>query len=217
MFLNRFWKRLQDPREHRWRKLDQCNPSQQRAHLLGMRARKLERVNAGPDFIFKESAGDQELVPDFRGRLAVFREKMSERDRGIEINQRSLRSCSSARSSLRKDISGLRGGGPAPGRAGGVIQPWRTASASKASASTGLRLFSGGTSSATTRSRSVTRMVSPRSARRTYSLSLFLRTFIPTALIEESVASGSYQCQGTKGLGKIGSIADLSPGDFAWI
>src|SRR5262249_31643026 len=52
------------------------------------------------------------------------------------------------------------------------------------------------TISATTRSRSVTRMVSPRSAKRTYSLSLFFRTFIPTALMLNRVASSSYFCQG---------------------
>jgi hypothetical protein len=42
----------------------------------------------------------------------------------------------------------------------------------------------------------VTRMVSPRSAKRTYSLSLFFRTFIPTALMLNRVASSSYLCQG---------------------
>jgi hypothetical protein len=58
------------------------------------------------------------------------------------------------------------------------------------------RLASGGPSSATTRSRSVTRIVSPRSARRTYSLSLFFRTFIPTTLIFSRVASTSRFFQG---------------------
>jgi hypothetical protein len=41
----------------------------------------------------------------------------------------------------------------------------------------------------------VTNTVSPCSARRTYSLSLFFRTFKPTAFIYTNVASGSYQCQ----------------------
>jgi hypothetical protein len=41
----------------------------------------------------------------------------------------------------------------------------------------------------------VTRIVSPPSARRTYSLSLFFKTFRPTAFISVNVASGSYQCQ----------------------
>jgi hypothetical protein len=69
---------------------------------------------------------------------------MCERNRGIEINQRSLRSSSNSRLSSRNDITGLRGGGVVDARAGGVIHPWRTASASSASASTGRRLFSGG-------------------------------------------------------------------------
>jgi hypothetical protein len=42
----------------------------------------------------------------------------------------------------------------------------------------------------------VTNTVSPCSARRTYSLSLFFRTFKPTAFIRTNVASGSYECQG---------------------
>src|SRR5215471_2185821 len=64
--------------------------------------------------------------------------------------------------------------------AGGVSQPSRTASASSASTRSGLRPGRGGTISATTRSRSVTSTVSPPAARRTYSLSLFLRSFRPT-------------------------------------
>jgi hypothetical protein len=38
----------------------------------------------------------------------------------------------------------------------------------------------------------VTSTVSPRSASRTYSLSLFLRTFNPTAFTLSNVAPGSY-------------------------
>ena len=145
-----------------------------------------------------EPAGDQRLLPEaFRWR-AVFRQEMSERDRSIKVNQRSLRSCSSSFCSLRKEVTGLRGGGVDAASAGGVTQPLRTASDSNASDSTGLLVLSGGTSSATTRSRSVTRTVSPRSARRTYSLSLFFRTFKPTAFISTNVASGSYLCQGPR-------------------
>jgi len=47
---------------------------------------------------------------------------VSERDGGIEINQRSLRSCSSSFFSFRKDVTGLRGGGVDAASAGGVIQ-----------------------------------------------------------------------------------------------
>jgi hypothetical protein len=41
----------------------------------------------------------------------------------------------------------------------------------------------------------VTSTVSPRSARRMYSLSLFFRTFNPTAFTTTNVAPGSYLCQ----------------------
>jgi hypothetical protein len=56
---------------------------------------------------------------------------------------------------LRKEVTGLRGGESGAASAGGVTQPLRTASESKASASIGLLVLSGGTSSATTRSRLV--------------------------------------------------------------
>ena len=68
-------------------------------------------------------------------------------------------------------------------KTGGVNQPLRTASASTASARAGLLVSRGGPSSATIRSRSVTRTVSPDAATRTYSLSLFFRAFMPTALM----------------------------------
>ncbi|MEO8604732.1 MAG: GTP-binding protein [bacterium] len=70
-------------------------------------------------------------------------------------------------------------------RVRGVIAPLRTTSAKHASARMGLRCSRGGDGSATTRSRSVTNTVSPRAARRTYSLSLFLRTLRPTARTRE--------------------------------
>ena len=173
----------------------QGQATQQRANFVGVRSRQFARVNPGPNLILDEPAGNQRLLPQTVGRYMVFRQEVSERDGGIEINQRSLRSCSSSFFSFRKDVTGLRGGGVDAASAGGVIQPLRTASESKASASSGLLVVSGGTISATTRSRSVTRTVSPPSARRIYSLSLFLRTFKPTAFIISNVASCSYMCQ----------------------
>ena len=62
---------------------------------------------------------------------------------------------------------------PCCGKAGGVTQPFRTAFARTASPSHSPRPCPGGTISATMRSRSVTRTVSPPAARRMYSLSLF--------------------------------------------
>jgi hypothetical protein len=91
--------------------------------------------------------------------------------------------------SWRNVMTGLRGGGSLPTSVGGASQPSRTASASSASTRSGLRPGRGGTISATTRSRSVTSTVSPPAARRTYSLSLFLRSFRPT----ERIMAGSYR------------------------
>ncbi len=87
---------------------------------------------------------------------------------------------SSSKSTL-SDVTGARGGIPDPGISGGVSQPWRTTSARRASATAGARSARGGTSSATTRSRSVTRTISPLAARRTYSLRRFFRILRPTA------------------------------------
>src|ERR1700694_4412214 len=109
--------------------------------------------------------------------------------RAIEIDHRSARSrCRLLRSSSIV-ITGVRWGGPRPTEIGGVIQPCRKASINRASASSGLRLGLGGPISATTRSRSVTRTVSPPAASRTYSLSLFLRVLRPT----ERITQCSYQ------------------------
>ena len=187
---------FQRSRDHGRSQFYQGQATQQRADFVCVRSRQFPRMNPGPNLILDEPARDQRLLPEAVGWRAVFRQEVSERNRSIEINQRSLRSCSSSFFSLRKDVTGLRGGGVDAANAGGVIQPLRTASASNASASTGLLVVSGGTISATTRSRSVTSTVSPPSARRTYSLSLFFRTFRPTAFISTNVASGSYLCQG---------------------
>ena len=61
-----------------------------------------------------------------------------------------------------------------------------------ASASIGLLVTLGGPISAITRPRFVTRTVSPDAASRTYSLSRLLSTFIPTDLMDNEVATGSY-------------------------
>jgi ABC-type uncharacterized transport system substrate-binding protein len=114
------------------------------------------------------------------------------------IDHRSLRFRSNSRMRSRTDITGLRGGGAPEAMLGGVIQPCRTASASKASAMMGLRLTCGGDNSATTRSRSVTSTVSPCAASRTYSLSLFFSIFRPTALMIINVAPGSFLCQANR-------------------
>jgi len=100
----------------------QGQATQQRANFVGVRSRQFARVNPGPNLILDEPAGNQRLLPQAVGRCTVFRQEVSERDRSIEINQRSLRSCSSSFFSLRKDVTGLRGGGVDAASAGGVIQ-----------------------------------------------------------------------------------------------
>ena len=72
---------------------------------------------------------------------------------------------------------------------GAVIHPCRNASNNSASDSIELRAGFGGPISATTRSRSVTRTVSPPAASRTYSLNLFLSVLRPT----ERIIQCSYQ------------------------
>src|SRR5215470_11514703 len=182
----RLGERFQRSREHGRSEL------YERAHFIRMRSRQFPRMNSGPNLIPDEPAGNERLSPQPVRRSAVFREPMRQRNRSVQVNQRSLRSCSSSFCSFRKEETGLRGGGMDAASAGGVIQPLRTASESKASASSGLLVLSGGTISATTRSRSVTKTVSPRSASRTYSLSLFFRTLSPTAFMGINVVSGSY-------------------------
>src|SRR5262245_61542913 len=192
----RLGKRLQSTRQDRQGELDKRDPSQQSSDYIAMGAGELKSMDACPNLVLDQPAGNQRLLPERFRRNAVFSENLRERYRCVEVDQRSLRSSSSSPLSLRKGITGLRGGTPLAGSAGGVIQPWRTASANIASVTSGLRLGSGGPISATTRSRSVTRIVSPRSARRTYSLSLFFRALMPMALMLNRVAFSSYFCQG---------------------
>jgi ABC transporter substrate binding protein len=186
---------FQRAREHGLRKFYQSQAAQKCTHFVRVRSRQLPRVNSSPYLILDKPARDEGLCPEPFGRGPVLRQQMRERNGGIEVNQRSLRSWSSSFWRLRKQAMGLRGGGVDAASAGGVIQPLRTASESRASASTGLLVLSGGTISATTRSRSVTSTVSPRSASRTYSLSLFFKTFKPTAFTIVNVASSSSLCQ----------------------
>ena len=151
------------------------------ARLLAVRPVQLSRIKPAPYFVFEQAAGNQGLRPQFVRRRPVFGKQLGQSDGAVEVDHRSSRSRSSSRISWSKLMTGLRAGGSLSGRAGGVIQPWRTASANKASPRSRPRPARGGTISATTRSRSVTKTVSPLAAKRTYSLSLFFNTFNPTA------------------------------------
>src|SRR3989338_8295125 len=131
---DRLRERLQSPCEDRRRELHQGHATQKGAHLIRVRPREFAGVNASPNFVLQQTTGDQFLLPKPLRWHPVFCQEMSEGNRGIKVDHRSLRSCSNSRRSLRKDMTGLRGGGPAAGKVGGVTHPWRTASASKASA-----------------------------------------------------------------------------------
>src|SRR5207244_8489965 len=126
-------KGLQRAREYGRRKFYERQPPQQRAHFIRVRPREFAGVNAGPNLILDNPAGDKRLSPQPFRRRAVFRQEMCERNRGVEVNQRSFRSSASSFCSLRKDVTGLRGGGVDADRAGGVIPRLRTAWAREAS------------------------------------------------------------------------------------
>src|SRR6266498_3813361 len=140
-------------------------------------------MDSCPDLVLEKATGDQRLLPQIQRRLPVFGKKLRESDRRVEIDQRSARSRSSSPRSSSSGATGSLGGMEPGGRTGGVTHPWRTASASRASERSGLRVSRGGTSSATTRSRSVMSTDSPFPTRRTYSESLFFKTFSPTDLM----------------------------------
>jgi len=136
--------RLQGPQEYRRTKFNKSNAVQEGTSLISMRSGEFTRMNSGPNFIFNQTAGDQIFMSNPLGWHTVFCKKVRQGNRGIKFDQPSLRSSSISRSSSRKGMTGLRGGGPVDDSVGGVIQPWRTASASKASARSGLRFFWGG-------------------------------------------------------------------------
>src|SRR6266571_4064321 len=173
--------RLERALQHLGHELQEPDPGEGLACRIRMGAGEAASVDTDPDFVLEEPAGDQGFPPQ-RGRgRSVFGEKVREHYRSVEIDHRSSRSWSSSASRSLRGATGARGGGSSATIIGAEIQPFRITSAISASATSGLRPARGGTISATTRSRSVTSTVSPRAARRTYSLSLFLRTLSPTA------------------------------------
>src|SRR5262245_31827977 len=117
---HRLRKGLQCPCQYGGSEFDQSQAAEQRADFVRVRSRQFSRMNPGPNLVLDQPAGNQRLLPEAIGRHAVFGQEVSERNRSIEINQRSLRSCSSSFFSLRKDVTGLRGGGVDAASAGGV-------------------------------------------------------------------------------------------------
>ena len=151
----------------------------------GLTCRRQARARAAPSMSRIREAG---WTPGSRPRgtpgAAGPRSVAGQCDGRVEIDHRSRRFSSSSAGTLSRLATGAGlGGGPAPASVGGVSTPDRTTSARKASARTGLRLSGSGPSSATTRSRSVTRMVSPEAASRTYSLNRLFSALIPTDLM----------------------------------
>src|SRR5206468_2834538 len=149
---------------------------EERPHRLAVSPRQPARMDAHPQLVLQQPARDERLIPDLRRRFSI----LGQRGGGVEVDHRSPRSSSISRRSCRSFATG----GAAAGREGdssaGVIHPRRTASARSASGTRGARAPLGGTSSATTRSRSAMSTVSPWLARRTYSLSFFFRVLRPT-------------------------------------
>jgi hypothetical protein len=88
----------------------------------------------------------------FRRQRAILGQQVSERDRGVQIDHGSLRSCCNSFMSAGKGHDGLARRRSA-GQHRGPSHPWRTASASIASAITSRRPARGGVRSASTRSR----------------------------------------------------------------
>ena len=122
-----------------------------------MRVRKPTRIDAIPNFA--QPAGNNRLIPQRVGWIAIFSQKVGERHRTIEIDHRSARSCCRSCKISLSFITGFRAGNSFPSDSGGLIHPCRTASRRSASETNGLRPGAGGPSSATTRSRSVTKTV----------------------------------------------------------
>src|SRR6266508_5698079 len=190
---HRHRERFERPRQDRRRQLQEGQAGQQLVHVLAVGRGQAHRVDPRPYLVLEQAAGHKGSRRPERDRgMPILREQLGQGDRCVDVDQRSARSYSSSFRTELKVATGRRGGGPSRSIRGGVTNPSRTAWASRALDAMAPRPSLGGPSSATTRSRSVTRTVSPAAAIRTYSLSLFFSTFNPTALTVSKVASRSY-------------------------
>ena len=188
--------------------LQQSDAADDSASRITMGFVKLAYVQSGPDPVLDQADGDKSCAPKSVRRAIILGQKVSERHGSVYVDHRSLRSPSnSATTSFNAILGSGTGGVSTEGRSGGVNQPFRTASASTASARTGLLVSRGGPISATTRSWSVTRMVSPLAATRTYLLSRLLRTLIPTDLTCSKVGTSCYYVKDTAS----GKVCDFVP------
>ena len=192
----RDWKWFESTCKHRWRKFDQRYATEQCFNHIAVGLRITTGVKPVPKFVFQEPAGNDALAPYRRRRQSSLTKQMRQRRRAIEIDQRSsqrsARASSRSFSSSSSVVTGRRGGGSPGGILAGVSQPSRTPREVNSSSDTSFRPGRGGTISATTRLRSVTSTVSPPAAKRTNSLSLFLRSLRPTDRTIRKVATRGY-------------------------
>ena len=186
------WKSCEGACKDRWGHFQEGDSPYESPRLLAVGICKLARTQADPHLIFEQSAGDEGLTPKGDRRATVFGEKMGECNRCIDVDHRSPRSSSSSARRSRSGATGFDGGGGSSAdETGSVNQPLRTDSASIASARKGLSASRGGPISATTRSRSVTRIVSPDAAKRRHSFSRPDNSLRSTDFMGIRIASGS--------------------------
>src|SRR2546425_165332 len=118
--------RLQRPGQHGRRQLHEGNASDQRAHGFTVRAGQPPPMNPCPYLVLEQATRGQWLTPETLRRHAILGEEMGQGDGAVEIDHRSARSWPSSLRSWRSLVTGRRGGGSAPGIAGGGVQPRRS-------------------------------------------------------------------------------------------
>src|SRR3972149_3697915 len=101
--------------------IEQSNPSHERARVMLVGIGQLAGVNPRPELVLEQPAGDQRLPPQSLGWYPVLGEKLSQSDRGVEVDHRPFRSSFSSRSSSSNAATGARGGAPSAGTAGGGV------------------------------------------------------------------------------------------------
>lgn len=156
-----------------------------------MRSGEAAGVRPRPHLLLQKPAAHERLCPQRCRRKPVVSQELRERDERVEVDHRSPLSAASSSTNLASGATGARGGGSSCTVTGAERHPRRMASASTASDANGPRPC-GGHSSATARSRSVTRTVSPPLTSRMYSLGPVLQELEPDCPPGQKVASGSY-------------------------
>lgn len=89
---HRSGERLGGPGQNRAQQFDEGEPSEQGLGGRPMGDAQSPTVQAIPDFIFEQPAGDDRLLPDRQWWAPVLRQQMGQRHRGVEIDHRLPRS-----------------------------------------------------------------------------------------------------------------------------